>query len=161
MPVTAVLMPRGAGFCHVFGGAFTVRLAALSTSSQSRPEPARLPSRGRVPSPGQVIETALVHTELSPRELACRITDREGEFLSESSVSRIESLLPLVQKVGEAAFAGLGPSSKALHGACESREGGRDSGLLWEDVESAAKNVAKASVLSPLFFLAALLPSDS
>ena len=28
--------------------------------------------------------------------------------------------------------------------ACESREGGRDSGLLWEDVESAAKNVAKA-----------------
>ena len=34
----------------------------------------------------QVIDTALVHTELSPRELACRMTDREGEFLSESSV---------------------------------------------------------------------------
>ncbi len=26
------------------------------------------------------IETALVHTGLSPRELDCRITDREGEF---------------------------------------------------------------------------------
>ena len=36
-----------------------------------------------------MIETALVHTELSPRELACRIPDREGEFLSESSVYRI------------------------------------------------------------------------
>ena len=42
----------------------------------------RIPERIRT----QVIETALVHTELSPRELACRITDREGEFLSESSV---------------------------------------------------------------------------
>ena len=29
------------------------------------------------------------HPELSPRELACRITDREGEFLSESSVYRV------------------------------------------------------------------------
>ena len=38
------LMPRSAGFCHVFGGAFTVRLAALSMSSQSRPA-SRPPSR--------------------------------------------------------------------------------------------------------------------
>ncbi len=45
----------------------------------------RIPERMRA----KVIETALVHTELSPRELACRMTDREGEFLSESSVYRI------------------------------------------------------------------------
>ena len=36
-----------------------------------------------------VVKTALEHTELSPRELACRITDTEGHFLSESSVYRI------------------------------------------------------------------------
>ncbi len=38
----------------------------------------RIPDRVRA----QVIETALVHTELSPRELAWRLTDREGEFVS-------------------------------------------------------------------------------
>jgi transposase len=37
----------------------------------------------------QVVETALEHTELSSRELACQMTDREGYFLSESSVYRI------------------------------------------------------------------------
>ena len=30
------LMPRGAGFCHVFCGAFIVRFTALSPSSQIR-----------------------------------------------------------------------------------------------------------------------------
>jgi transposase InsO family protein len=45
----------------------------------------------------QVIETALVHTELSPRELACRMTDREGEFLSESSVYRILKAADLIE----------------------------------------------------------------
>ena len=53
----------------------------------------RIPERIRTP----VIETALVHTELSPRELACRITDREGEFLSESSVSRILKAAGLIE----------------------------------------------------------------
>jgi putative transposase len=37
----------------------------------------------------KVVETALERTELSPRELACRITDTERYFLSESSVYRI------------------------------------------------------------------------
>ena len=36
-----------------------------------------------------VVETALEQTELSPRELACRITDTQGYFISESSVYRI------------------------------------------------------------------------
>jgi putative transposase len=45
----------------------------------------------------KVIETALVHTQLSPRELACRITDREGEFLSESSVYRILKAADLIE----------------------------------------------------------------
>ena len=44
-----------------------------------------------------MIETALVHTALSPRELACRITDREGEFLSESSVYRILKAADLIE----------------------------------------------------------------
>ncbi len=37
----------------------------------------------------QVVEKALEQTELSPRELACHITDTEGYFISESSVYRI------------------------------------------------------------------------
>ena len=37
----------------------------------------------------QVVETALEQTDLSPRELACRITDTQGYFISESSVYRI------------------------------------------------------------------------
>ena len=45
----------------------------------------------------KVVETALVHTELSPRELACRMTDREGEFLSESSVYRILKAADLIE----------------------------------------------------------------
>jgi len=53
----------------------------------------RIPDRMRA----KVIETALVHTELSPRELACRITDREGEFLSESSVYRILKAADLIE----------------------------------------------------------------
>ena len=53
----------------------------------------RIPERIRE----KVIETALVHTALSPRELACRITDREGEFLSESSVYRILKAADLIE----------------------------------------------------------------
>ena len=37
----------------------------------------------------KVVETALDKTELSPRELACYITDNKGWFISESSVYRI------------------------------------------------------------------------
>ena len=33
----------------------------------------------------------------TPRELACRITDREGEFLSESSVYRILKVADLIE----------------------------------------------------------------
>jgi len=53
----------------------------------------RIPDRIRE----KVIDTALVHTELSPRELACRITDRDGEFLSESSVYRILKAADLIE----------------------------------------------------------------
>jgi transposase InsO family protein len=52
----------------------------------------RIPERVRE----QVVAIALEHTELSPRELACRITDREGHFLSESSVYRILKAYDLV-----------------------------------------------------------------
>ena len=37
----------------------------------------------------QVVQQALELTELSPRELACRITDTKEYFISESSVYRI------------------------------------------------------------------------
>jgi len=37
----------------------------------------------------QVVQEALEQTNLSPRELACRITDTKGYFISESSVYRI------------------------------------------------------------------------
>ncbi|WP_123193217.1 IS3 family transposase [Pannonibacter phragmitetus] len=38
---------------------------------------------------GQVIEMALEHSELSPRELAVRFTDEKGYFISEASVYRL------------------------------------------------------------------------
>jgi len=44
----------------------------------------------------KVVEEALARPELSPRELAWRITDREGVFLSESSVYRILKAYDLV-----------------------------------------------------------------
>jgi putative transposase len=53
----------------------------------------RTPDRVREP----LIETALLHTQLSPRELACRMTDRESEFLSESSVYRILKAADLIE----------------------------------------------------------------
>jgi putative transposase len=37
----------------------------------------------------QVVEAALAQAELSPRQLAWQFTDREGYFISESSVYRI------------------------------------------------------------------------
>ena len=36
-----------------------------------------------------VVETALEYTELSPRELSCKLSDTKGIFISESSVYRI------------------------------------------------------------------------
>jgi putative transposase len=36
-----------------------------------------------------VVEITLEYTELSPRELSCRISDAKGIFISESSVYRI------------------------------------------------------------------------
>ena len=42
------------------------------------------------------VRAALENTTLSPRELACRITDREGYFLSESSVYRILKAYDLI-----------------------------------------------------------------
>ena len=36
-----------------------------------------------------VVEIALEHTELSPRELSCKLSDTKGIFISESSVYRI------------------------------------------------------------------------
>jgi len=44
----------------------------------------------------KVVETALDKTELSPRELACHITDKKGWFISESSVYRILKVRGLI-----------------------------------------------------------------
>ena len=61
-------------------------------------DPARRRYWNRIPEKvrQQVVETALEQTELSPRELACRMTDRERYFLSESSVYRILKAYDLV-----------------------------------------------------------------
>ncbi len=53
--------------------------------SQRRRHWNRIPDRVRE----RVVEVALADPELSPREIACKMTDREGHFLSESSVYRI------------------------------------------------------------------------
>jgi putative transposase len=54
---------------------------------------ASVPGRvwNRVPDAvhGQIIELALEHSELSPRELAVRFTDEKGYFISESTVYRL------------------------------------------------------------------------
>lgn len=44
----------------------------------------------------QVVQIALAHPELSPRELAWHITDTEGYFISESSVYRILKAFDLI-----------------------------------------------------------------
>lgn len=44
----------------------------------------------------QVVQMALDHPELSPRELACHITDTEAYFISESSVYRILKAFDLI-----------------------------------------------------------------
>lgn len=45
----------------------------------------------------QVVDRALTHPELSPRQLAWRITDQEEYFISESSVYRILKRYDLIQ----------------------------------------------------------------
>ena len=52
----------------------------------------RIPPRVRQ----QVVDLALVMPERTPRELAWRFTDREGHFLSESSVYRILNAFDLI-----------------------------------------------------------------
>jgi putative transposase len=52
----------------------------------------RIPERVRE----QVVQIALAHPELSPRELACHITDTEDYFISESSVYRILKAFDLI-----------------------------------------------------------------
>ena len=57
------------------------------------------PSRvwNRIPADihDRIIEMALEHSELSPRELAVRFTDERGYFISEASVFRRAKLTPL------------------------------------------------------------------
>jgi transposase InsO family protein len=67
----------------------------------------------------KVIETALAHTALSPRELACRITDREGEFLSESSVYRILKAADLIESP---AYILLQAAARFQHPTCRRNE---------------------------------------
>ena len=51
-------------------------------------QPARRAGWNRIPKQikDQVLELALERTDLSPRELACRFTEEERYFVSESSV---------------------------------------------------------------------------
>jgi transposase InsO family protein len=60
--------------------------------------PARRRFWNRIPEVERekVVEAALARPELSPRELAWRITDTEGSFISESSVYRILKAFDLV-----------------------------------------------------------------
>lgn len=57
-------------------------------SSESVVKDIRRRTRKRYSSEGKIriVQEALEQTELSPRELACRITDTKGYFISESSV---------------------------------------------------------------------------
>ena len=61
-------------------------------------EPSRRQFWNRIPDQERerVVEVALEKPELSPRELAWRITDTEGWFISESSVYRILKSYDLV-----------------------------------------------------------------
>jgi transposase InsO family protein len=52
----------------------------------------KIPDQQRI----EVVEEALEHPELTPRELACHITDQHGWFISESSVYRILKLRGLI-----------------------------------------------------------------
>jgi transposase-like protein len=61
-----------------------------------KPAPRRFWNRIPEPERKRVVESALAHPELSPRELAWRITDVEGAYISESSVYRILKAFDLV-----------------------------------------------------------------
>ena len=61
-------------------------------SSQPRQFWNRIPGAVRE----QVVQIALAHPELSPRQLACHIIDNEGYFISESSVVRILKAFALI-----------------------------------------------------------------
>ena len=59
--------------------------------SLAAPEPQHRCFLNRIPQVerDKVVEIALAELELTPRELACHITDAHGSFISESSVYRI------------------------------------------------------------------------
>ncbi|TDJ21302.1 MAG: helix-turn-helix domain-containing protein, partial [Deltaproteobacteria bacterium] len=97
LPVRRTLAEIGLARSTFYAGYKRYLDGGLEALEDRKPAPQtvwnRIPDRIRA----KVIETALVHTELSPRELACRITDREGEFLSESSVYRILKAADLIE----------------------------------------------------------------
>ncbi len=68
------------------------RAGLEAKSSAARRYWNRIPSRVRE----HVVEAALADPERSPRELAWQLTDREGHFLSESSVYRILKAYDLI-----------------------------------------------------------------
>ena len=68
----------------------------------------RLPPRVRLP----VVDAALADPAKSPRELAWQLTDRDGHFLSESSVYRI---LPAHDLITSPAYVVLSAATRFPH----------------------------------------------
>ena len=98
LPVRKTLRQLGVPRSTFYG--WYQRYEAESFDGLHDRKPARRPRWNAIPKVVQdeVLELALARTDLSPRELACRYTDEERYFVSESSVYRILKEAVLVQR---------------------------------------------------------------
>ena len=89
LPVRATLRQLGVPRSTFYG--WYQRYEALGFDGLQDRKPSSRPRWNMIPKAvrKQVLDLALEHTDLSPRELACRYTDEERYFVSESSVYRI------------------------------------------------------------------------
>jgi transposase InsO family protein len=96
LPVRATLRQLGVPRSTFYG--WYQRYLALGFDGLHDKKPAKRPRWNAIPEKvqKQVLELALERTELSPRELACRYTDAERYFVSESSVYRILKAADLI-----------------------------------------------------------------
>ncbi len=89
LPVRATLRQLGVPRSTFYGWYQRVQLGGFDGLHDQKPAPR--PRWNAIPKAIQdeVLDLALQRTDLSPRELACRYTDEERYFVSESSVDRI------------------------------------------------------------------------
>ena len=89
LPIKITLRQLGVPRSTFYGGYGRYEAAGLDGLEDQKPAPR--PCWNTIPEKvrGEVLDLALECTDLSPRELACRYTDENRYFVSESSVYRL------------------------------------------------------------------------